>query len=76
VTQITLTEAQLHLPELSASLQPGEKVQIFSENRLVATLISELTLVRKPRKPGSAVGTLTILSEDQAHLEDFGAYMP
>jgi antitoxin (DNA-binding transcriptional repressor) of toxin-antitoxin stability system len=74
--QVTLAEAQLHLPELIAGLQAGEKVQIFSENRLVATLIAELPVVRKPRKPGSAIGTLTILSNDQAHLENFGDYMP
>jgi antitoxin (DNA-binding transcriptional repressor) of toxin-antitoxin stability system len=76
MTRITLTEAQLHLPELIANLQPGEEVQIFLEERLVARLIAELPPTRKPRQPGSAVGTLTILSDDQEHLEDFGNYMP
>jgi antitoxin (DNA-binding transcriptional repressor) of toxin-antitoxin stability system len=76
VTRITLTEAQLHLPELIAGLQPGEEIQIFSEERLVARLIAELPSIRKPRQPGSAVGTLTILADDQQHLEDFGDYMP
>lgn len=76
MTRITLTEAQLHLPELIAGLQPGEEIQIFSEERLVARLIAELPSIRKPRQPGSAVGTLTILADDQQHLEDFGDYMP
>jgi antitoxin (DNA-binding transcriptional repressor) of toxin-antitoxin stability system len=76
MTRISLTEAQLHLPELIAGLRPGEEVQIFSEDRSVARLIAELQPPRKPRKPGSAVGTLTILSDDRMHLEDFSDYMP
>ncbi len=36
MTWIQLTEAQLHLPELITSLQPGEEVQIFSGDRTVA----------------------------------------
>jgi antitoxin (DNA-binding transcriptional repressor) of toxin-antitoxin stability system len=74
--QIPLVEAQLRLPELIASLQPGEEVQIFSEDRTVARLIGELQPLRKPRQPGSAIGTLTILSEDETHLEDFHNYIP
>lgn len=76
MTRIPLTEAQLRLPELIASLQPGEEVQIFSGDRTVARLIAELESHRKPRQPGSAIGTLIILSEDEAHLEDFHDYMP
>jgi antitoxin (DNA-binding transcriptional repressor) of toxin-antitoxin stability system len=74
--RIPLTEAQLRLPELIASLQPGEEVQIFSGDRTVARLIGELLPRRKPRQPGSAIGTLTILSEDETHQEDFHDYMP
>lgn len=76
MTRIPLTEAQLRLPELIASLQPGEEVQIFSGDRTVARLIAELQPPRKPRQPGSAIGTLTILSEDETHLQDFHDYMP
>ncbi|MBE9013689.1 antitoxin of toxin-antitoxin stability system [Pseudanabaenaceae cyanobacterium LEGE 13415] len=76
MAQITLEEAQLHLPELIAKLQPGEEVQILSENRTVARLIAEAQPVRKPRKPGSAAGTLIILPEDEDYLEAFNDYMP
>ncbi|MEH2465478.1 type II toxin-antitoxin system Phd/YefM family antitoxin [Nostoc sp.] len=74
--RIPLIEAQLHLPELIASLQPGEEVQIFSGDRTVARLIGELQPPHKPHQPGSAIGTLIILSEDETHLEDFHDYMP
>lgn len=76
MTRITLTEAQLRLPELIASLKPGEEVEIFSGDLTVARLIGELKPLRKPRQPGSAIGTLTIVSEDETHLEDFREYMP
>ncbi|KYC35414.1 antitoxin of toxin-antitoxin stability system [Scytonema hofmannii PCC 7110] len=76
MTRIPLTEAQLRLPELIANLQPGEEVQIFSGDRTVARLIAELQPTRKPRQPGSAIGTLIILSEDETHVEDFHDYMP
>jgi hypothetical protein len=31
---------------------------------------------RKKRQPGSAKGILQVLSEDNAHLDDFKEYMP
>ena len=74
--QITLTEAQLHLCELIAKLQPGEEVQICQDDRPIARLTIEPRKTRKPRQPGSAVGTLTIVSDDDDHLEAFSEYMP
>jgi antitoxin (DNA-binding transcriptional repressor) of toxin-antitoxin stability system len=83
--RIPLTEAQLRLSELITSLQPGEEVQIFVGDvyrqaaphlRTIARLIAEIQPPRKPRQPGSAIGTLTILSEDEDYLEDFHDYMP
>lgn len=76
MAHITLEEAQLRLPELIAALKPGEELQIFVEDRAIARLIAEVPSTRKLRQPGSAVGTLVILSEDDAHLEDFSNYMP
>jgi antitoxin (DNA-binding transcriptional repressor) of toxin-antitoxin stability system len=57
-------------------LQPGEEMQIFSGDRTVARLIAEPQPSRRPRQPGSAIATLTILSEDETHLEDFYDLMP
>ncbi|MDF5725404.1 MAG: hypothetical protein PUP91_34125 [Rhizonema sp. PD37] len=45
-------------------------------DRTVARLIAEFQPLRKPRQPGSAIGTLTIAREDETHLEDFHDYMP
>ena len=57
MTQITLIEAQLHLCELIAQLQPGEEVQICQDDRPIARLTIEPRKTRKPRQPGSAIGT-------------------
>lgn len=76
MARITLEEAQLRLPKLISELQPGEEVQIYSENRAIARLIAEPPSSRKPRQPGSAAGTLVILTEDETRLEDFSDYMP
>ena len=60
MTQITLTEAQQHLPEIISGLQPGEEVQIIQDDRPIARLIVDglrsveghLSTPRQPRIPG------------------------
>jgi antitoxin (DNA-binding transcriptional repressor) of toxin-antitoxin stability system len=73
---VTLEDAQTHLLELIARLQPGEEVQITSGQQIVARIIGSSPAIRQPRQPGSAIGTLTILADDEEHLQDFKDYMP
>jgi antitoxin (DNA-binding transcriptional repressor) of toxin-antitoxin stability system len=75
VSTVTIEEAQARLPGLIAELKPGEAVLITQDDRPVARLVAERK-ARKPRNPGSAVGQLTIVSEDDEHLKDFKEYMP
>ncbi len=76
MNRLTVWDAQNHFPELIANLQPGEIVQIVEGEKIVARLVAELEAPRKPRKPGSAVGTLTIFADDDEHLQAFEDYMP
>ena len=76
MTRVTIEEAQDRLPELIAGLRPGEELQITKDDRPVARLVGESPGRREPRKPGSAVGTLVIVADDEEHLEDFRDYMP
>ena len=76
MSAINLTEAQARLPELIASLSPGEQIQIVDRNGPVARLVREAALSPQARRPGSAKGKLVILAEDDEHLRDFGEYMP
>jgi antitoxin (DNA-binding transcriptional repressor) of toxin-antitoxin stability system len=72
MTTITLEEAQTHLAAWIAKLRPGEELAIVERDRPVARLIAEPEKGGRPRRPGSAVGILTIVEEDEEHLKDFG----
>ncbi|MEO0376073.1 MAG: antitoxin of toxin-antitoxin stability system [Cyanobacteria bacterium P01_A01_bin.17] len=76
MNQVTVQQVQQHLLELLADLSPGEGLQITVGERVVGRLVAEASAVRAQRQPGSAVGTLKILVDDDEHLQDFVSYMP
>lgn len=65
---ITLQEAQAGLAEIIHKLTPGEEVVITENNQPVAT-------TPKPA-PGLGKGWITIVADDDEHLDDFKEYMP
>jgi antitoxin (DNA-binding transcriptional repressor) of toxin-antitoxin stability system len=72
---VTIQEAQATLPDLIHTLVMGEEVVITENNQPVAKLVASPT--DKPRPvAGRCKGMLTILAEDDEHLEDFKEYMP
>jgi antitoxin (DNA-binding transcriptional repressor) of toxin-antitoxin stability system len=75
MSTVTIQEAQANLPDLIHKLAPGDEVLITENNQPVAKLV-----VSPPPKPhpvaGRCKGMLTILSEDDEHLEHFKEYMP
>jgi antitoxin (DNA-binding transcriptional repressor) of toxin-antitoxin stability system len=73
---VTIEEAQAKLRELIDGLALGEEVVITRNQQPVAKLVGQQRPMHKPRRPGSAKGKLIILTEDNAHLEDFKEYMP
>jgi antitoxin (DNA-binding transcriptional repressor) of toxin-antitoxin stability system len=73
---VTLAEAQARLPELIEQLIPGEELRILQDGRVVAKLTRVPRRPAGPRQPGSAVGKLFIVEDDDAHLDDFAEYMP
>jgi antitoxin (DNA-binding transcriptional repressor) of toxin-antitoxin stability system len=75
MTTVTIEEAQAKLPELIEHLAQGEELVITRNQQPIARLLAETQPERKPRKAGSAKGMLTILSDDDEHLEDFAEYM-
>jgi antitoxin (DNA-binding transcriptional repressor) of toxin-antitoxin stability system len=72
---VTLEEAQKSLPELIAGLKPGDDLIITRESQPVAQVLPLGPGCDRPMF-GSAKGMLTILAEDDEHLEDFKDYMP
>lgn len=73
-TTITIEEAQAKLPELIAHLAPGEDVIITRNSQPVAELHRITKETPRPRF-GNCQGMLTIVAEDEDHLEDFKDYM-
>jgi prevent-host-death family protein len=72
---VTIQEAQADLLDLVHKLVPGDEVVITENNLPVAKLVA--SPADKPRPmPGRCKGMLTILAEDDEHLEDFKEYMP
>lgn len=64
MSTVSIEEAQARLPSLIAKLEPGEEVRITEDHRTVARLIGESTPARRPRRPGSAIGRLVVLDDD------------
>ena len=74
---VTIEDAQARLGELIDNLlQSGEDLVITRDGQAVAKLVPEQMPSPQPRRPGSAKGLLTILSDDDEHLADFHEYMP
>jgi antitoxin (DNA-binding transcriptional repressor) of toxin-antitoxin stability system len=72
----TIDEAQAKLKELIHLMIPGEEVIITENQQPVAKLVSEPTKRRRARTPGNCKGMITLLVEDDEHLEGFAEYMP
>ena len=72
MTTATTEEVQASLPSLISHLKPGEEVVILELDQPVARLIGE----PRQRKLGGGIGKLTIVEDDDSHLEDFKEYMP
>jgi antitoxin (DNA-binding transcriptional repressor) of toxin-antitoxin stability system len=72
----TIEDAQNRLSVWISQLKPGEELVIIQRDRPVARLVAEPLPAVKARQPGSAIGKLTIIEDDDSHLEDFRDYMP
>ena len=73
---VTLSEAQDRLPELIASLIPGEELRITENDRTVAVLSRVQPPSPIPRQPGSAKDKIVAMSRDfDATPEDFSEYL-
>jgi antitoxin (DNA-binding transcriptional repressor) of toxin-antitoxin stability system len=75
-TTMAVEDVKVSLPELLDSLSPGDEVILTRNHRPVARLVSEAPRQRQPRKPGNCKGMITLLVEDDEHLEGFMDDMP
>ncbi len=63
-------EIPKHLPQKISLAQVFDALSYYADHR---DEIEEY--LSRPRVPGSAIGKLVILSEDEDHLQDFAEYM-
>ncbi len=76
MASVTIQEAQAKLPDLIRRLAPGEELVITENDQPVAKLVRAKPAISQRRQPGSAKGMITIVADDDEHLEDFVEYMP
>jgi prevent-host-death family protein len=75
MTTVTLAEAQAHLPELLDKVAAGEEIVITRGDEPLAQVVPIRKAKPRPQF-GSCKGMLTIVSDDDEHLEHFKEYMP
>ena len=76
MTTLTLEEAVSRLPDVIHRLGAGEEVLITEGERVVARLTGEEKSNWQRPKPGLGKEILTIVRDDDEHLQDFAEYMP
>lgn len=73
---VSLEEAQAKLPELIHNLKLGEELLITDNNHLLAKLIGQTPKPLQRPEPGLCKGMITIVTDDEEHLQGFVEYMP
>lgn len=71
---IPIDQASFQLRGLIQALAPGDEIVLTDNDKPVARIVPDGTSLK--RVPGAWKGMLTILKEDDEHLEDFKEYMP
>ena len=74
-TTVSIDEAQAKLAELIHQLAPGEEIIITENQQPVAKLVSQPKRLQR-REPGRCKGMITLLVEDEEHLNGFKEHMP
>ena len=72
---IPIKEAGLRLSQLVDQLAPGEEIELTRGEVTVARLVKN-GIRKQARQFGLGKGKLTIVANDDEHLEHFQDYMP
>ena len=71
---LTIEQASARLGDVVRALGPGDEIVLTENDKPVARILPSAP--RPKRVAGACVGMLTIVSDDDDHLEDFKDYMP
>ncbi len=75
INLVSVAEASADLPGLLARLAPGEEVYIVDGEFIVGRVAGVRVTAPTPTRrvgPGLAKGWLTVVAEDEEHVEHFG----
>ncbi len=72
---VTLQEAEQRLRELLKQLHSGDELVITENDIPIAKLTLNESTKTSRRIPGLGKGIITILADDDEHLQDFSEYM-
>lgn len=75
MTILSIEQVPSELPKLIGKLAPGDEIVVTDGGKPVAKVTPMAPDERPRRRLGSAKGILTIISEDDDHLQDFAEYM-
>ncbi len=76
MTFLPIDQFVQRFPMLFSQLGPGDEIVLTDGNTPIARVIPvEQKEALPKRRRGTAKGVLTIISEDDEHLEDFAEYM-
>lgn len=73
---VSIQEAQAKLPDLIHRLMPGDELVITENNLPVAKLIGGKATGGLRPQPGLAKGMITVVADDDEHLQHFTDYVP
>jgi antitoxin (DNA-binding transcriptional repressor) of toxin-antitoxin stability system len=76
MASVTLEEAQSKLPNIIHHLTAGDEVAITEGDQVVARIVGERRPLRQRPGPGLCKDMITIVADDDEHLNDFAEYMP
>jgi prevent-host-death family protein len=74
MSNVTLEEAQAHLPDLLEKLRPGQEITITDHGKPLAH-VKKAERTSWPCKAGSARGKIHMAPDFDAPLEEFKEYM-
>lgn len=72
---VTIQEAEQRLRELLRELHSGDELVITDNDIPIAKLTLSQPPKRSPRTPGLGKGIITVVADDEEHLQDFSEYM-
>ncbi len=75
-TTLAMEDLRMSVPELVDTLAPGDEIVLTRNHHPVAKLVHGSNPPRKLRSPGNCKGMITLLVEDDEHLEGFAEYLP